>query len=157
MTKQGRNFVTLFTLLFFPFAALSQDNPAVEALNQVKSEIKQLSKQEKKQRKADINSLRSEIDNLLRITEQLSAEISALKKGHGVSYSSAKATNAAVVQYEQLSGLSGLADSVGRPRFAIATGLALWGADRFAETGRGASTLTSGMITKLGTWLKEFF
>ncbi len=54
-------------------------------------------------------------------------------------------------------GLSGLADSVGRPRFAIATGLALWGADRFAETGRGASTLTSGMLTKLGTWLKEFF
>ena len=34
-------------------------------------------------------------------------------------------------------GLSGLADSVGRPRFAIATGLSLWGADRFAETGRG--------------------
>jgi len=54
-------------------------------------------------------------------------------------------------------GLSGLADSVGRPRFAIATGLALWGADRFAETGRGASTVTSGMLTKLGTWLKEFF
>ena len=54
-------------------------------------------------------------------------------------------------------GLSGLADSVGRPRFAIATGLALWGADRFAETGRGASTITSGMLTKLGTWLKEFF
>ncbi len=54
-------------------------------------------------------------------------------------------------------GLSGLADSVGRPRFAIAAGLALWGADRFAETGRGASTITSGMLTKLGTWLKEFF
>jgi len=54
-------------------------------------------------------------------------------------------------------GLSGLADSVGRPRFAIATGLALWGVDRFAETGRGASTITSGMLTKLGTWLKEFF
>ena len=54
-------------------------------------------------------------------------------------------------------GLSGLADSVGRPRFAIATGLALWGADRFAETGRGASTITSGVLTKLGTWLKEFF
>ena len=54
-------------------------------------------------------------------------------------------------------GLAGLADSVGRPRFAIATGLALWGADRFAETGRGASTITSGMFTKLGTWLKEFF
>jgi cell division protein FtsA len=54
-------------------------------------------------------------------------------------------------------GLGGLADSVARPRFSIATGLALWGGDRFAETGRGASTLTSGMFTKLGTWLKEFF
>lgn len=53
--------------------------------------------------------------------------------------------------------LSGLADSVGRPRFAVASGLALWGADRFAETGRGASTMTSGVFTKLGTWLKEFF
>ena len=29
--------------------------------------------------------------------------------------------------------------------------------DRFGETGRGASTLTSGVFTKLGTWLKEFF
>ncbi len=54
-------------------------------------------------------------------------------------------------------GLGGLADSVGRPRFAIATGLALWGADRFQDTGEGASTLTSGVLTKLGTWLKEFF
>ena len=54
-------------------------------------------------------------------------------------------------------GLGGLADSVRRPRFATATGLALWGADRFAETGRGASTITSGVMTKLGTWLKEFF
>jgi cell division protein FtsA len=54
-------------------------------------------------------------------------------------------------------GLSGLAESVQRPQFAIATGLALWGADRFMETGRGASTITSGMFTKLGTWLKEFF
>jgi cell division protein FtsA len=54
-------------------------------------------------------------------------------------------------------GLGGLADSVGRPKFTIATGLALWGADRFQETGEGASTLTSGMLTKLGTWLKEFF
>ncbi len=53
--------------------------------------------------------------------------------------------------------LGGLSDSVRRPRFAVATGLALWGADRFAETGRGASTLTSGVFTKLGTWLKEFF
>ena len=54
-------------------------------------------------------------------------------------------------------GLSGLADSVRRPRIAIATGHSLWGADRFAETGRGASTITSGVLTKLGTWLKEFF
>lgn len=54
-------------------------------------------------------------------------------------------------------GLGGLADSVRRPRFAVAAGLALWGADRFAETGKGASTLTSGVFTKLGTWLKEFF
>jgi len=54
-------------------------------------------------------------------------------------------------------GLGGLADSVRRPRFATATGLALWGADRFAETGQGASTLTSGVLTKIGAWLKEFF
>lgn len=54
-------------------------------------------------------------------------------------------------------GLGGLADSVARPKFSIAAGLALWGADRFSETGEGASTLTSGVITKIGTWLKEFF
>jgi cell division protein FtsA len=54
-------------------------------------------------------------------------------------------------------GLGGLAESVGRPKFSVAAGLALWGADRFAETGQGASTLTSGVLTKLGTWLKEFF
>ena len=54
-------------------------------------------------------------------------------------------------------GLGGLADSVARPKFSIAAGLALWGADRFAETGEGASTITSGVLTKLGTWLREFF
>ena len=54
-------------------------------------------------------------------------------------------------------GLGGLADSVGRTRFTVAAGLSLWGADRFGETGRGASTMTSGVLTKLGTWLKEFF
>lgn len=54
-------------------------------------------------------------------------------------------------------GLGGLADSVGRPRFTVAAGLSLWGADRFTETGKGASTVTSGVLTKLGTWLKEFF
>ena len=46
-------------------------------------------------------------------------------------------------------GLSGIADSVRRPRFAVAAGLALWGADRFGETGKGASTVTSGVFTKL--------
>ncbi len=54
-------------------------------------------------------------------------------------------------------GLGGLADRVRRPRFAVGTGLALWGADRFAETGRGASTRASGIVTKIGIWLKEFF
>ena len=43
------------------------------------------------------------------------------------------------------------------PTGVVFLGLALWGADRFAETGRGASTITSGVFTKLGTWLKEFF
>ena len=54
-------------------------------------------------------------------------------------------------------GLTGLADSVALPRFATAAGLALYGADRFDETGEGASTLTSGLITKVASWLKEFF
>jgi len=54
-------------------------------------------------------------------------------------------------------GLGGLADSVGRPRFSTAAGLALHGADRFAETGVGGSTLTSGVLTRVGAWLKEFF
>jgi cell division protein FtsA len=54
-------------------------------------------------------------------------------------------------------GLSGLADSVGRPRFATAAGLALYGAERFAETGEGASTFSSGLFSKVGAWLREFF
>jgi cell division protein FtsA len=54
-------------------------------------------------------------------------------------------------------GLTGLADSVAFPRFATAAGLVLYGADRFVETGEGASTLTSGLITKIAAWLKEFF
>lgn len=53
-------------------------------------------------------------------------------------------------------GLSGLADSVGRPRFATAVGLALHGVERFGETGEGASTRTSGVMSKLGSWIKEF-
>ena len=54
-------------------------------------------------------------------------------------------------------GLTGLAESLGRPKFATAAGLALYGADRFGETGRGASTVASGMVSKMGAWLKEFF
>ena len=54
-------------------------------------------------------------------------------------------------------GLTGLADSVGRPRFSTAVGLALHGLERFRETGEGASTVRSGVLTKLGSWFKEFF
>lgn len=54
-------------------------------------------------------------------------------------------------------GLSGLADSVGRPRFACAAGLALHGADRYAETGEGASTVASGILSRVGAWLREWF
>lgn len=53
--------------------------------------------------------------------------------------------------------LTGLADSVAFPRFAAVAGLALYGADRFDETGEGASTLTSGWVSKIAAWLKEFF
>ncbi|NIP57154.1 MAG: cell division protein FtsA [Gemmatimonadetes bacterium] len=53
--------------------------------------------------------------------------------------------------------LTGLADSVGRPKFATAAGLALYGGDRFVETGEGASTLASGLVTKAAAWIKEFF
>ena len=54
-------------------------------------------------------------------------------------------------------GLTGLADAVARPRFATPAGLVLYGADRFAETGEGASTLASGLVAKATAWLKEFF
>jgi cell division protein FtsA len=54
-------------------------------------------------------------------------------------------------------GLTGLADSVGRPRFSTVTGLCLYGADRFHETGEGVSTLSSGILAKAGTWIREFF
>jgi cell division protein FtsA len=54
-------------------------------------------------------------------------------------------------------GLSGLADSVRRPRFSTVTGLCLHGADRFHETGEGASTLSSGLVSRVGAWIREFF
>ncbi|MDE2752280.1 MAG: cell division protein FtsA [Gemmatimonadota bacterium] len=54
-------------------------------------------------------------------------------------------------------GLQGLTDLVARPGFATAAGLALYGADYFIDTGEGASTLASGVVTRVGAWLKEFF
>lgn len=53
--------------------------------------------------------------------------------------------------------LRGLADLVARPGFATAAGLALYGTDYFLDTGEGASTLASGVVTRMGAWLKEFF
>ena len=54
-------------------------------------------------------------------------------------------------------GLAGLADAVRRPRFSTVTGLCLYGADRFYETGEGASTLSSGVVSRIGAWIREFF
>ncbi|MCA9737833.1 MAG: cell division protein FtsA [Gemmatimonadetes bacterium] len=54
-------------------------------------------------------------------------------------------------------GLSGMADAVARPRFATAAGLALRASDRFHETGEGSTTRASGMVSRVGAWLREFF
>ena len=54
-------------------------------------------------------------------------------------------------------GLSGLMDVVDGPGYATAAGLALHGADYFMHTGGGVSTVASGMVTRMGAWLKEFF
>jgi cell division protein FtsA len=54
-------------------------------------------------------------------------------------------------------GLTGLSDSLALPRFSTVAGLALYGTDRWSETGQGASTLTSGLLAKIIAWIKEFF
>jgi cell division protein FtsA len=54
-------------------------------------------------------------------------------------------------------GLAGLADSLALPKFSTVAGLALYGTDRYHDTGEGASSLTSGALSKIGAWLKEFF
>jgi cell division protein FtsA len=54
-------------------------------------------------------------------------------------------------------GLTGLADSVARPRLSTGVGLAIWGSERYSETGEGASTVMSGMVSKVTAWMKEFF
>ena len=54
--------------------------------------------------------------------------------------------------------LAGLADSVKRPQFATATGLALFGARHVADSGfAGGFSLGQGAVAKAAAWLKEFF
>ncbi len=54
-------------------------------------------------------------------------------------------------------GLSGVSKTVARPGFASASGLALYGADYFMDSGEGASTVASSVVTRMGSWLREFF
>ena len=54
-------------------------------------------------------------------------------------------------------GLTGLADSVRRPQFATATGLALFGARTIDVTHGSGFALGSGAVGKAMSWLKEFF
>lgn len=60
-------------------------------------------------------------------------------------------------------GLGGLADSVRRPKFATAAGLALWGARRVLQDlpeGSGAtagSSSVNGVIRRVRDWLTDFF
>lgn len=53
-------------------------------------------------------------------------------------------------------GLTGLSDSVRKPHFATATGLAIFGAEIIAEQGAGVG-FGSGAVGKVLGWLKEFF
>jgi len=53
-------------------------------------------------------------------------------------------------------GLTGLADSVRRPQFAVATGLVLFGADVAVEQGLGGN-FGEGLVGRVMAWLKEFF
>ena len=53
-------------------------------------------------------------------------------------------------------GLGGLADSVKRPQFATATGLALMGADYALEAGLGGRWGESALV-RSGNWRREVF
>ncbi|MBI4408113.1 MAG: cell division protein FtsA [Gemmatimonadetes bacterium] len=53
-------------------------------------------------------------------------------------------------------GLRGLVDSVRRPKFATATGLALYAAQRTLANGGGAR-FAHGTVGRVVAWLKEFF
>ena len=48
-------------------------------------------------------------------------------------------------------------DVVSGPGYATSAGLALHGADYFMDTGSGVSTVATGVVTRMGAWLKEFF
>ncbi|HWV56483.1 MAG TPA: cell division protein FtsA, partial [Longimicrobiales bacterium] len=52
-------------------------------------------------------------------------------------------------------GLTGLADSVRRPKFATATGLALYGAD--VVSGSGGHGAAESAARRIVAWLKDFF
>ena len=54
-------------------------------------------------------------------------------------------------------GFRGMTDPLARAGFAAVAGLALHGADRFRLTGEGGTTRTSGLVTRVGAWLREFF
>jgi cell division protein FtsA len=58
-------------------------------------------------------------------------------------------------------GLDGLVDSIRRPRYATAVGLALYGAGRQVfdgtEGGAGGASPVSGVIKSIREWLKDFF
>jgi cell division protein FtsA len=53
-------------------------------------------------------------------------------------------------------GLAGLADTVRRPQFATATGLALFAGDQLAESAFGGR-LTEGAGGRALAWIREFF
>ncbi len=54
-------------------------------------------------------------------------------------------------------GFRGAADPLARAGFATVAGLALHGADRYRATGQGGTTRVSGVATRVGAWLREFF
>jgi cell division protein FtsA len=53
-------------------------------------------------------------------------------------------------------GLTGLADSVRRPQFAAATGLALIGAEILVDAGFTGG-FGDGFVGKVRAWIREFF
>jgi hypothetical protein len=54
-------------------------------------------------------------------------------------------------------GLTGLADSIRRPKFASAAGLMLFGAGRIREDLGNGRRPTLRALAKVGGWLREFF